>query len=136
MPDITLIMPAVLFKTPDSRVKSGAEMRYDVGQSVVTNLHCRDDDGNELPEMDPIDNVDFHLIAYGGGGIKGYELHSSTPIIVKVEAFDYEERMRDIELRLQGIAHTIRVLLGLEPGQIGITYHPVRQKPSKCWTKV
>ena len=135
MPDVTIIMPSELFESSTSQVETGAEMRLPVGESVITNLHCRDDDGNELPKMNPIENVNFHLITYGENG-DDYELHSSTPVIVKVGAFDYTRRMENIDERLAAIGETIRKLLGLEPDSIGITFGHVRQKPRPCWVKI
>lgn len=111
--------------------KSPGVIKCHIRKTVAENMDCLNDEGVMIRHNPhtQINIVEFEPIT--GFSVK--------KIIMSVEAYDWPDRMRNIDERLEEIGVYVRDLLGLGPGLTDLSFKRLaRPTPTQrsCWVNV
>lgn len=130
---------------PDVKVYTvGGEgrLRDELPEIVAEQMSCyvpRRADPTKLDyyKLDPESEIDLFVITCNPrlpNPMDAVLLRSKTDVIIEIAAYDFEDRMRNIDERIKNIAMSVKKMLEMESHQaVSITFIPVQQR---CWASV
>lgn len=95
-----------------------------VTEAAATWMSCRDDDGKPV-NLDPITQIDLTVIWLAAGVDR-----VNYKVALVIEAFDYVNRMANMNDRLKGLKTAVAEQLEVDPSEISIRFRPT---PKEYW---
>lgn len=103
----------------------GYDFYSQLAKVVAEQMSCKVD--GEFYSLDPNDEVDITVVANIAG-------QSGATALVEIAAYNFPDRMQNIDERIGNIGLAIKKILSLkDEHRISVTFIPVRQG---CWVKV
>lgn len=103
-------------------------VKSNIKTSVAMNMDCVDDKG-KMVVHDPRTQITILTFAPIASSL-------NKLVVMHVLAFDWPNRMRNIDERLEAIGLSIRALLELPPGTVDMEFIAIKRKPRPCWVNV
>lgn len=120
MPDVHFWHSFSLFQgLPEYRIKN------QLSEIVASEMNCLDDAGNWI-EHDPYSDINVLTFA-------AFDSGCTKDVIIRIEAYDWPNRMINIKERLENIALAIAEMLPATRAPVAASFLPL---PRGCWVEV